>query len=463
MNGSASPTREKSLHIAGFLARSISGRRSAGDRAGGVLEWPAACVRPGSASFSRWHCSRSSCGRRCPCSRPGRRARARPPLSDRIESEAQADRRQEGPRARALLDDHALQPPHQLAAGRHHRAAAQAGPIQGDLDAKRAELARIQEDLRQERVRLARLRSPARRGADRARRPPRPALQGRQARRRDRRARVRRLRRPAAAHGVHAARLRPGRAHHRPRPHRARRGEASPRRGSTSSRSARRRSPPRSRRAATRSRASRASSSTAATRSPRCARTSRRRSPARARPASTSRATSRRWRRENARVQAQLAAAQNGTAPGAAGPIRPGSGGLVWPVNGPIVSPFGMRWGRLHAGVDIAVPAGTPIRAAQSGRVILLGWTGGYGNYTCIGHGGGLSTCYAHQSSLRDLERRERQPRPGHRLRRLHRPLLRRPPALRDAHGRRAGQPGRLPLTLDQGSDPYLRVATPLG
>ena len=103
--------------------------------------------------------------------------------------------------------------------------------------------------------------------------------------------------------------------------------------------------------------------------------------------------------RENARVQAQLAAAQNGTAPGAAGPIRPGSGGLVWPVNGPIVSPFGMRWGRLHAGVDIAVPSGTPIRAAQSGRVILLGWTGGYGNYTCVGHGGGLSTCYAHQSS----------------------------------------------------------------
>ena len=101
----------------------------------------------------------------------------------------------------------------------------------------------------------------------------------------------------------------------------------------------------------------------------------------------------------NAKVQSQIAAAQNGTAPGAAGPIRPGSGGLVWPVNGPIVSPFGMRWGRLHAGVDIAAPAGTPIRAAQSGKVILMGWTGGYGNYTCIGHGNGLSTCYAHQSS----------------------------------------------------------------
>jgi murein DD-endopeptidase MepM/ murein hydrolase activator NlpD len=97
----------------------------------------------------------------------------------------------------------------------------------------------------------------------------------------------------------------------------------------------------------------------------------------------------------NARVQAQLAGV-GGTAP--AGPVRAGAGGLVWPVNGPIVSPFGPRWGRLHAGVDIAAPAGTPIRASASGKVVLLGWTGGYGNYTCIAHGGALSTCYAHQS-----------------------------------------------------------------
>jgi peptidoglycan DL-endopeptidase CwlO len=102
--------------------------------------------------------------------------------------------------------------------------------------------------------------------------------------------------------------------------------------------------------------------------------------------------------KENAAIQAKLAAAQNGTPGSSAGPIKPGSGGMIWPVNGPIVSPFGMRWGRLHAGVDIAVPAGTPIRAAKSGRVILMGWTGGYGNYTCVGHGGGVSTCYAHQS-----------------------------------------------------------------
>jgi peptidoglycan DL-endopeptidase CwlO len=101
--------------------------------------------------------------------------------------------------------------------------------------------------------------------------------------------------------------------------------------------------------------------------------------------------------KEQAAVLAKLQAAQGGSgAP--AGPVRQGSGSMIWPVNGPIVSPFGMRWGRLHAGVDIAVPAGTPIRAADSGRVVLLGWTGGYGNYTCISHGGSLSTCYAHQS-----------------------------------------------------------------
>jgi murein DD-endopeptidase MepM/ murein hydrolase activator NlpD len=105
---------------------------------------------------------------------------------------------------------------------------------------------------------------------------------------------------------------------------------------------------------------------------------------------------------EQAKVKSALqAAAQRaaGVGPQTAGPIRQGSGTLIWPVNGSVVSPYGMRWGRLHAGVDIAAPAGTPIRAADSGQVVLLGWTGGYGNYTCIQHTGALSTCYAHQSS----------------------------------------------------------------
>jgi peptidoglycan DL-endopeptidase CwlO len=104
---------------------------------------------------------------------------------------------------------------------------------------------------------------------------------------------------------------------------------------------------------------------------------------------------------EQAKIQAQLAASSGGGGgSGVAGPIQQGSGGLIWPVNGPIVSPFGMRWGRLHAGVDIAVPSGTPVRAAQSGRVAIAGWVGGYGNYTCIQHSGALSTCYGHQSSI---------------------------------------------------------------
>jgi murein DD-endopeptidase MepM/ murein hydrolase activator NlpD len=108
---------------------------------------------------------------------------------------------------------------------------------------------------------------------------------------------------------------------------------------------------------------------------------------------------------EEAKVQARIRAASQaqsggGGATGGGGPIRHGSGGLIWPVNGPIVSPFGMRWGRLHAGVDIAVPSGTPVHAAASGNVIIAGWVSGYGNYVCIAHGGPLSTCYGHNTSL---------------------------------------------------------------
>jgi murein DD-endopeptidase MepM/ murein hydrolase activator NlpD len=97
-------------------------------------------------------------------------------------------------------------------------------------------------------------------------------------------------------------------------------------------------------------------------------------------------------------AQARVTGQLQGSLP--AGPIRHGTGQLIWPVNGPVVSPFGQRWGRLHAGVDIAVPSGTPIRAADGGTVVLLGWVGGYGNYTCVQHTGSLSTCYAHQSSF---------------------------------------------------------------
>jgi murein DD-endopeptidase MepM/ murein hydrolase activator NlpD len=99
-------------------------------------------------------------------------------------------------------------------------------------------------------------------------------------------------------------------------------------------------------------------------------------------------------------ASAQVTNQLQGSGPAPAGPIRQGSGAYIWPVNGPVVSPFGQRWGRLHAGIDIAVPAGTPIRAAAGGRVAMAGWMGGYGQYTCIQHGGGVATCYAHQSSI---------------------------------------------------------------
>ncbi|HEY5976818.1 MAG TPA: peptidoglycan DD-metalloendopeptidase family protein [Solirubrobacterales bacterium] len=107
-----------------------------------------------------------------------------------------------------------------------------------------------------------------------------------------------------------------------------------------------------------------------------------------------------------AEIQAEIAATLSGygSSPLPAGPIKPGSsGGMIWPVDGPVVSGFEMRWGRPHTGVDIAVPAGTAIRAAASGSVVLLqgdAESGGYGNFTCLDHGGGLSTCYAHQSSF---------------------------------------------------------------
>ena len=97
--------------------------------------------------------------------------------------------------------------------------------------------------------------------------------------------------------------------------------------------------------------------------------------------------------KEEAKVRARLAGFS-----GSAGPVRQGSGEMIWPTNGAFTSPFGQRWGRLHAGIDIGAPEGTPIRAAMSGKVVVAGWTGGYGNYTCIQHGGALSTCYGHQS-----------------------------------------------------------------
>ena len=67
-----------------------------------------------------------------------------------------------------------------------------------------------------------------------------------------------------------------------------------------------------------------------------------------------------------------------------------------------ITSCYGQRWGTLHAGIDFAMPAGTPIRAAAAGTVVKAGDAGdGYGNSVFIDHGNGYLTHYAHQSSLK--------------------------------------------------------------
>ncbi len=119
-------------------------------------------------------------------------------------------------------------------------------------------------------------------------------------------------------------------------------------------------------------------------------------------------------RRDLTAQQALLAALRKPVAQNAVvavtGQAAPGytGGRLRWPVGGRMSSPFGTRYDpyyhvwQLHAGLDLAVPAGTPIRAAAGGTVQRAGWWGGYGNYTCVLHGvvrgQRLTTCYGHQS-----------------------------------------------------------------
>jgi murein DD-endopeptidase MepM/ murein hydrolase activator NlpD len=72
--------------------------------------------------------------------------------------------------------------------------------------------------------------------------------------------------------------------------------------------------------------------------------------------------------------------------------------GLSWPVNGPMGSPFGPRWGGFHYGIDILASTGTPIHAAKDGTVAGISCGTGYGICTIIDHGGGIATLYAHMS-----------------------------------------------------------------
>lgn len=83
-------------------------------------------------------------------------------------------------------------------------------------------------------------------------------------------------------------------------------------------------------------------------------------------------------------------------------------GQMRWPVPSSrrITSYFGVRqhpvfgYSRMHTGIDIAANQGVNIIAANTGKVMISGWEGGYGNTVLIDHGGGISTLYAHCSSL---------------------------------------------------------------
>lgn len=75
--------------------------------------------------------------------------------------------------------------------------------------------------------------------------------------------------------------------------------------------------------------------------------------------------------------------------------------GYVWPTHGTFTSGYGWRWGRMHRGIDVAGPVGTPIVAAANGVVVRSGWnSGGYGNLVDIRHADGSLTRYAHNSRL---------------------------------------------------------------
>jgi murein DD-endopeptidase MepM/ murein hydrolase activator NlpD len=105
--------------------------------------------------------------------------------------------------------------------------------------------------------------------------------------------------------------------------------------------------------------------------------------------------------RSSAKIAAQIRAAEaSGIVSSVGSGQSPSAAGLIWPVSGPITSPFGMRWGRMHEGVDIGVGYGTPIHSAAAGVVVWAGWEGGYGNLVVVDHGGGLSTAYGHQERI---------------------------------------------------------------
>ena len=81
-------------------------------------------------------------------------------------------------------------------------------------------------------------------------------------------------------------------------------------------------------------------------------------------------------------------------------PATQGTGVLQRPVAVGVYAGYGMRWGRMHYGLDYAASTGTTIRAADGGTVVSAGWSGAYGYRITIDHGGNMKTLYAHCSAI---------------------------------------------------------------
>jgi len=78
-----------------------------------------------------------------------------------------------------------------------------------------------------------------------------------------------------------------------------------------------------------------------------------------------------------------------------------GKGDLQWPVRGVLYARFGRKGGEPHDGIDLAAPAGTPVKTAGEGTVLYAGEQPGYGKIVIVEHPGGLITLYAHNRDLR--------------------------------------------------------------
>ncbi len=127
-------------------------------------------------------------------------------------------------------------------------------------------------------------------------------------------------------------------------------------------------------------------------------------------------------------------------------PNGTGIGRMRWPVRGRVVSGYGTGGGKANDGIDIAVPEGTPVKAAENGVVIYAGdGLKEFGNTVLVRHENGLVTVYGHASELKVNARREGQARPGDRP--LGHERLRRhaEAALRGAQEFRAGRSVELP------------------